>query len=58
MVSPEATTNAIDVSVSAARVGSLVAHVKNNNVSYLLGILIGHMLGLTDMVFEYGQGMC
>lgn len=58
MVSPEATTNAIDVSVSAARVGSLVAHVKNNNVSYLLGILIGHMLGITDKVLNYGQGMC
>jgi len=58
MVSPEATTNAIDVSLSAAKVGSVVAHVKKNNVSYLLGVLIGHMLGITDQVLSYGQGMC
>jgi len=50
--------NAIEASISAARVGSVVAHVKNNNVSYLLGILISHMLGLTDKVVEYGSGMC
>jgi uncharacterized membrane protein len=57
-MTPESTTNAIDVSVSAAKVGSVVAHVKKNNVSYLLGILIGHMLGITDQVLSYGQGMC
>ncbi len=56
-MTPE-TTNAIDVSVSAAKVGSVVAHVKKNNVSYLLGVLIGHMLGVTDQVLAYGQGMC
>ena len=57
MVSPE-TTNALDISVNAAKVGSVVAHVKKNNVSYLLGVLIGHMLGITDKVLDYGQGMC
>lgn len=44
--------------VTSAKTVALINHVRENNVSYLLGILIGHMLGITDMVFEYGQGMC
>jgi hypothetical protein len=44
--------------VDTAKSAAILNHIKQNNVSYLLGILIGHMLGLTDMVFEYGQGMC
>ncbi len=50
----------IDATAAAttAKSVALINHVKENNVSYLLGILIGHMLGLTDWVLEYGQGMC
>jgi len=44
--------------VATAKSVAVLNHVKNNNVSYLLGVLIGHMLGITDMVFEYGSGMC
>ena len=52
------TTSAVDVSITAARVGSIVAHVKNNNVAYLLGIGIAHMIGITEQVWTYGSGMC
>jgi len=44
--------------VATAKSVAVLNHVKNNNVSYLLGVFIGHMLGITDMVLEYGQGMC
>ena len=31
-------TAALDVSITASKVGSIVAHIRNNNVAYLLGI--------------------
>jgi len=47
-----------DTVVVATKATAVLNHVKNNNVSYLLGVLIGHMLGITEMVLQYGQGMC
>lgn len=42
----------------AIQLASIISHVRQNNVSYLLAVLISHMLGLTDRVVTYGQGMC
>jgi len=42
----------------AIQIASILSHVRQNNVSYLLAVLIGHMLGLTEQVISYGQGMC
>lgn len=42
----------------AIQIASILSHVRQNNVSYLLAVLIGHMLGLTEKVVDYGQGMC
>jgi len=47
-----------NTAVAASKGAAVLNHVKNNNVSYLLGVLIGHMLGITEMVLQYGQGMC
>jgi len=44
--------------IKAIQIASILSHVRQNNVSYLLAVLIGHMLGLTDKVVTYGQGMC
>ena len=44
--------------LKAIQIASLLSHVRQNNVSYLLAVLIGHMLGLTEKVVDYGQGMC
>jgi len=44
--------------VKVIQIASILSHVRQNNVSYLLAVLIGHMLGLTDKVVTYGQGMC
>ena len=40
------------------QIASVLNHIRQNNVSYLLAVLIGHMLGLTEQVINYGQGMC
>ncbi len=44
--------------VKAIQIASIISHVRANNVSYLLAVLIGHMLGLTERVWTYGSGMC
>jgi hypothetical protein len=44
--------------IKAIQLASVLQHIRQNNVSYLLAVLIGHMLGLTEKVVDYGQGMC
>lgn len=44
--------------IKAIQLASVLQHLRQNNVSYLLAVLIGHMLGLTEQVISYGQGMC
>jgi len=44
--------------IRAIQFASILQHIRQNNVSYLLAVIIGHMLGLTEKVVDYGQGMC
>ena len=48
----------IEAPIKAIQLASVLQHLRQNNVSYLLAVLISHMLGLTDKVVTYGQGMC
>lgn len=42
----------------AAKVLSILKHVKDNNVSYMLGIFVLHTMGILGEAWSYGQGMC
>jgi hypothetical protein len=44
--------------VQAAKVLSILKHVKDNNVSYLVGALVLHSMGVLESALTYGQGMC
>ncbi len=44
--------------VQAAKVLSILRHIKENNVSYLLGVFVLHSMGILEQVLDYGQGMC
>ena len=37
------------------RAASVLAHVKENNIAYLIGILISYQMGLLDQVVAYGS---
>jgi len=50
--------SAAAATTTALRWGLVLKHVRENNVSYLLLIAIGHMLGLLEPVVEYGSGIC
>jgi len=50
----EDSTNA----VQAAKVLSILKHVRENNVSYLLGVFVLHSMGFLEQAVSYGSGMC
>ena len=46
---------------SVAKVGqgaSVLAHIVERRLEYLIGTLIAHQLGLLDQLVTYGSGMC
>ena len=57
VATPDAATAAENL-VDATRAATIMEHVKENNVSYLLGSLIAYQLGLLDQLFVYTSGMC
>ena len=44
--------------VQAAKVLSILKHVRENNVSYLLGVFVLHSMGFLEQAVSYGSGMC
>ncbi len=54
MITEEATTEVIQ----ATRWASIVTHIKNNNIAYLLGVFMMHTAGATTAAVEYGSGIC
>lgn len=52
-------TSAIPTASGDVATGArLMIHLKENNLQYLLGILIMHTLGVTDKIFAAGVGLC
>ncbi len=55
-------TDLLDSSLESASPSStslrLLLHLKDNQVQYLLGLLVLHQLGVLEKAFAYGAGMC
>jgi hypothetical protein len=59
MVSPDTATAAItDTAVKASQGASVLAHIVERRIEYLIATLIAHQLGLLDTLVTYGSGMC
>jgi len=43
---------------SAVTTASIISHVKNNRVEYLLAIGLLHLLGVSDRLLAQVSGMC
>jgi len=52
------TTATPTVSSELATGARLIVHLKENNIQYLLGVLILYSLGVTDKMLSYGAGIC
>lgn len=51
-------TEAIESVVQAGRMAMIIDHVRQNNIAYLIGVLISYQMGLLDKVVTHGQGIC
>ena len=59
MATPDTATVAITESAAkAGQAASVLAHIVERRLEYLIGTLIAHQLGLLDQLVTYGSGMC
>lgn len=58
MATADTAATAVESVADATRAASVLAHVKENNIAYLIGILISYQMGLLDQVVAYGSGVC
>lgn len=43
---------------AGVQLSSLIAHVRENNLAYLLGVYIAHSMGLLTQVSSHAAGIC
>ena len=48
----------IEVAKEAVTAGSIINHLKNNRLEYLLGVGLLHLLGVSDAVITRVSGVC
>ena len=60
MATPDTASAVVDSAVDTSKLISVVEHIKQNNLAYLVGILISHQLGILDQVIVWGSssGLC
>ena len=55
-------TDIIDSSLDSASTSStslrLLLHLKDNQIQYMIGVLVAYQVGLLDKLYTYGAGVC
>ena len=44
--------------VQNARMAMIIQHIRQNNLSYIIGTFVLWQMGALDKVFTYGSGIC
>ncbi len=58
MATPDTAAQAVESVAKASQGASVLAHIVERRLEYLIGTLIAHQLGLLDQLVTYGSGMC
>lgn len=58
MVTEDTAAVAVESVAKAGQGASVLAHIVERRLEYLIGTLIAHQLGLLDQLVTYGSGMC
>ena len=60
MATPDTATAVVESAVDTSKMISVFEHIKQNNLAYLVGLLISHQLGILDQVIVWGSssGLC
>ena len=51
-------TNPIETTVAAGKYATIISHIKNNRIEYLVLIVLAHAVGITDKIMEQTSGVC
>jgi hypothetical protein len=52
------TPQVVSTAAEITRGASLMLHIRENNIAYLLGVLISYQMGILDKVLAHGSGIC
>jgi len=44
--------------VTAGKYASIISHIKNNRIEYLVLIVLAHAVGITDKILSQTSGVC
>lgn len=57
---PDTASAVVESAVDTSKMIQIFEHVKQNNLAYLVGLLLSHQLGILDQVIVWGTsvGMC
>jgi hypothetical protein len=58
MTSSDAAAAAVESVAKVSQGASVLTHIVERRLEYLMGTLIAHQLGLLDQLVTYGSGMC
>ena len=54
----EMDATAVDGAMKVGKLVTVVDHVKNNRIEYLVMLVFSHMLGITDLAISKASGVC
>jgi len=59
-MNPDPNTTAVTAETvqKAVTTASILSHIKNNRIEYLLLVGLAHLIGVTDRLWAYGAGIC
>lgn len=60
MASPDTAVAVVETATDTSKLITVFEHIKQNNLAYLVGLLISHQLGILDQVIVWGSssGLC
>ena len=44
--------------ITAGKYASIISHIKNNRIEYLVLIVLAHAIGITDKILQQTSGVC
>ena len=51
-------SNTLETAVTVSKWASIVDHIRNNRIEYLLMVGILHLIGVTNKAYAQVQGVC
>ena len=57
MATPD-TATAVETAVDMTRAATVMQHVKENNLAYLVGLLISYQMGILEQAYTYVPTIC